>query len=105
MVPNNSLSFRLEFPCSNNVVEYEALVIGLISALQIEIQKLRVQGDSKLVIHQINGVLALKENAIAFYQAVVQKLIKLCLSIQFEHVHDIINMLWIINFGFQDRHS
>lgn len=30
-----SLSFRLEFPYSNNVVEYEALVIGVISFLQM----------------------------------------------------------------------
>lgn len=29
-----SLSFTLDFPCSNNVAEYEALVIGLVSALQ-----------------------------------------------------------------------
>lgn len=31
------LSFRLDFPYSNNVTEYEALVIGLVSTLQMRI--------------------------------------------------------------------
>lgn len=47
-----SLSFRLEFPCSKNVVEYEALVIMLIFTLQIGIRRLRLQRDSKLVIRR-----------------------------------------------------
>lgn len=43
-------SFRLEFHCSDDEAEYEALVIRVISALQMKIQKLRVQGDLELVI-------------------------------------------------------
>lgn len=35
---NVSLSFRLEFPYSNNVKEYEALVIGSVLVLQMGIQ-------------------------------------------------------------------
>lgn len=35
-----SLSFRPDFPCSNNEAEYETLVIGLVSALRMRIQKL-----------------------------------------------------------------
>lgn len=33
-----TLTFRLEFPCSNNVGEFEALVIGLISTWKREIK-------------------------------------------------------------------
>lgn len=58
---NISLSFKLEFPCSNNVVEYGALLLGLISAPKLGVQKLLVQGDSKLVIEQINREFALKK--------------------------------------------
>lgn len=32
-----SLSFKLNFPCSKNEAEYEALVIGLMSALEVGI--------------------------------------------------------------------
>lgn len=31
-----SLSFKLEFPCSNNVTDYAALLLRLISALKLE---------------------------------------------------------------------
>lgn len=81
-----ALSFRLEFLCSNNVVEYKTLVIKLISALQMRIRKLQVQRDSNLLIQQINEEFVLKESALAFYRVAVQKLIKLFSSIQFGHV-------------------
>lgn len=45
------LYFRLKFSYLNNIAKYEALVIGLISTLQMSIQKLQVWGDSKLIIH------------------------------------------------------
>lgn len=68
------------------MAEYEALVIGLVSALRMGVQKLRVQGDSKLIIQQVNGEFSLKEGALASYRTAVQKLMKLFSSIQFEHV-------------------
>lgn len=39
---NISHSFKLEFPCTYNEAEYEAVVIGLTSALRMEIQRLLV---------------------------------------------------------------
>lgn len=71
-----SLSLKLDFPYSDNVVEYEDLVINLFSALQIGIRRLRVYGDSKLVVQQVNGEFFLKEGALASYLTVVQKLTK-----------------------------
>lgn len=62
-----SLSFKPEFPCSNNVVEYEGLLLGLIAALKLGVKKLRVQGDSKLIIEQVNGEFALKEAVLVEY--------------------------------------
>lgn len=55
-----SLSFKLEFPCSNNGAEYEVRTIGLAFTLHMEVRKLRMQGDSGLII-QHNGEFALKE--------------------------------------------
>lgn len=45
-----------------------------------------MQGDSKLVIQQINGKFSLKESTLAFYPTAVQKLVKHLLSVQFDHV-------------------
>jgi len=47
-------SYRLLFPCTNNIVEYEALVIGLKMAAEWQIKELHVYGDSQLVINQVN---------------------------------------------------
>jgi probable phosphoglycerate mutase len=48
---NKSLiSCRLEFQCTNNIVEYEALIHGLRKALDMKVKLLRMFGDSKVVI-------------------------------------------------------
>lgn len=41
---------KLHFPCSNNEAEYEALVIRLNATKRLGIRKLKVFGDSELVI-------------------------------------------------------
>lgn len=45
-----SLSFKIDFPYSYNDGEYETFVIELIFVLQIRIQRLCIQDDSKLII-------------------------------------------------------
>ena len=45
-----ALSFKLEFPCSNNMAEYEAYLTRLAMALEIGVKHLRVLGNSNLVI-------------------------------------------------------
>jgi len=46
-------SQRLQFPCTNNVAEYEALVQGLLLALQKKVRVVQVFGDSELVVKQV----------------------------------------------------
>ncbi|XP_075652159.1 uncharacterized protein LOC142622552 [Castanea sativa] len=45
-----ALSFKLEFPYSNNTAEYEAYLTGLATALEMRVKHLRVIGDSNLVV-------------------------------------------------------
>jgi len=49
------LSFKLEFEATNNVVEYEALLLGLQAAINLNIGCLTVFGDSELVVKQIRN--------------------------------------------------
>jgi ribonuclease HI len=46
-------SYRLEYHCTNNIVEYEALIIGLNLAIDRGITHLRVIGDSDLIVSQV----------------------------------------------------
>jgi hypothetical protein len=50
-----SLSYKLEFEATNNVVEYEALVLGLTDAKEMGIQGVAVFGDAELVVQQIRN--------------------------------------------------
>jgi ribonuclease HI len=44
---------RLHFVASNNIAEYEALVIGLRIAIELRVRHLEVRGDSQLVVDQV----------------------------------------------------
>src|SRR3954471_24154567 len=48
-------SFSLTEPCTNNVAEYNALLIGLQLAHQLGVRNLQAYGDSKLVVNQLHG--------------------------------------------------
>ena len=64
-----ALSFKLEFPCSNNTAEYEAYLTRLATALEIGVKHLRVLDDSNLVVCQTKGSFSLKEPSLAPYRA------------------------------------
>ncbi|XP_028550146.1 uncharacterized protein LOC114579513 [Dendrobium catenatum] len=48
-------SYSLIEPRTNNEAEYEALIAGLELAINMQIVKLRIHGDSQLIIKQIDG--------------------------------------------------
>ena len=60
-----ALSFKLEFPYSNNMVEYKAYLTRLAMALEMGVKHLRVLGDSNLVVCQTKGSFSLKEPSLA----------------------------------------
>ena len=64
-----ALSFKLEFPCSNNTAEYEAYLTRLATALEMGVEHLKVLVDSNLVVCQTKGSFSLKEPSLAPYRA------------------------------------
>ena len=69
-----ALSFKLEFPRLNNTKKYEVYLTGLATSLEMEIQHLRVMGDSNLVVCQTKRSFSLKEPNLARYRAMAQKM-------------------------------
>ena len=63
-----ALSFKLEFPCSKNIAEYEAYLTGLATTLKIGIKHLKVIEDFNLVVYQAKGSFSLKEPSLAPYR-------------------------------------
>ncbi|XP_026428928.1 uncharacterized protein LOC113324859 [Papaver somniferum] len=62
-----SFAFKLYFECSNNVAEYEALILGLRLEEELNMGSIDVKGDSKLVTNQISGDFQVKESHLAPY--------------------------------------
>ena len=63
------LSFKLEFPYSNNTAKYETYLTKLATALEMGVKHLRVLGDSNLVVCQTKESFSLKELSLAPYRA------------------------------------
>ncbi|OMO51231.1 hypothetical protein CCACVL1_29920 [Corchorus capsularis] len=53
-----SMAFKLDFQCTNNQTEYEALILGLNTAKIIGVTELCIIGDFNLVVKQTNGEFA-----------------------------------------------
>jgi len=80
-----ALSFKLEFPCSNNTAKYEAYLTGLASTLEMGVKHLKVMGDSNLVVYQTKGSFTLKEPSLAPYRAMAQKMKEKFSTFEIEH--------------------
>jgi ribonuclease HI len=69
------LSFKLEFETTNNIAEYEALVLGLRVAKDMKIEELSVFGDAKLIVHQVKNIYQAKHPRLRTYKNEVWDLI------------------------------
>jgi len=52
---HHPVAAKLIFPCTNNIAEYEACILGLQATIEIGVVKLKVFGDSMLIILQTVG--------------------------------------------------
>ncbi|XP_074374210.1 uncharacterized protein LOC141714597 [Apium graveolens] len=64
--------FVLDFPNTNNEAEYKVLIAGLGLARAARAKNLKVCGDSRLVVAQVNGEFEAKDNTMAKYLRVVK---------------------------------
>ncbi|XP_070046583.1 uncharacterized protein [Nicotiana tomentosiformis] len=85
------VSAKLRFPCTNNMAEYEAYILGLNLAVDINIQELLIIGDSDLLVHQVQGEWATKNTKILPYLYHVQEMMRRFTKIEFRHVPRIQN--------------
>ena len=79
-------SFALNELCSNNVVEYQALIIGLQMAIEMGISQLEIFRDSKLVINQILEQYDVKKEDLVPYCKYAKKLLANFEAITLEHI-------------------
>ncbi|KAK4706481.1 hypothetical protein R3W88_033959 [Solanum pinnatisectum] len=79
------MASKLQFNCTNNMVEYEAYILCLKIAIDMNVHELLVIGDLDLLIHQVQGEWAVKNQKITPYVQYIQKLCKRFHKIEFRH--------------------
>ena len=81
------LSYNLEFETTNNIDEYEALVLGLRAAKDMAIDCLVVFGDSELIINRARNIYQAKQLRLKKYKNEVWDLIdNLFLAFKFSFI-------------------
>ena len=69
------MSCILEFICTNNTAEYEALIQGLKKALDLKVKILIAFGDSEIIVRQVCNSIHCLSNHLQSYQREVWNLI------------------------------
>ena len=79
-------SFTLTSAISNNAAEYEALIIGLEIAHNMELNTLTIYGDSQLIINQLLGIYAVKKEGLVPYFQREKELMAMFDDLKVQHV-------------------
>jgi ribonuclease HI len=69
-------AIRLEFACTNNEAEYEALIQGMILAQEMKIDHIIVTGNFELVINQVTQRYKIKKERLKLYFKRVNELME-----------------------------
>ncbi|XP_019261970.1 PREDICTED: uncharacterized protein LOC109239833 [Nicotiana attenuata] len=79
-------SFTLTQHWTNNVAEYQALILGLKMAVDMRQLQLHIYGDSELVINRLLGSYEVKKPELRPYHGYAQKLIGWLGNVTLQHV-------------------
>ncbi|KAI8529927.1 hypothetical protein RHMOL_Rhmol11G0013400 [Rhododendron molle] len=69
------LAFKLHLDVTNNQAEYQACIVGMEAALTLGVEKLKVIGDSNLIVSQANGNWKVCEERLMLYHQDLEDLI------------------------------
>ena len=68
-------ALKLDFPTTNNEAEYEALIAGLGLTGVLRVKDLKVCGDPRLVVSQVNGEFEARDETMSKYLRFVKAII------------------------------
>jgi ribonuclease HI len=89
----HNFSYRLEFACTNNVIEFEALILGIENAFNLGCCRLFIFGDYELIINLVKRIYTPYNKLLKRYTQVVWKLISNLLSFNTTHIRRDMNSM------------
>jgi len=82
----HKFSYRLEFACTNNVTEFEALILGIENTFNLGCYHLTVFWDSSLVVNLVRRIYTPSNKLLKIYTKAVWYLISNILSFNITHI-------------------
>ena len=79
-------AFRLNFKCTNNMAEYEALILGLQIIKNLGGKRIAIMGDSELIVKQIKGDYSVYNPRLSRYRETILDLINDLLECNFSTI-------------------
>ncbi|GKV46142.1 hypothetical protein SLEP1_g53149 [Rubroshorea leprosula] len=80
------IAIKLDFACTNNIAEYEACIVGIHVALDMNVRDLEIYGDLALIICQTKGDWQTKDPKLIPYHQYLETLIKKFRFISLNHM-------------------
>ena len=81
------LAFADCYPTTNNIVKYEACILGLETALELGIRRMEIFSDSNLVIRQIQGDWKTRDVKFRPYHAYLELLVGRFDDLSYTHLY------------------
>jgi ribonuclease HI len=96
----HNLSYRLEFACSNNVIEFKALLLGIENALNLGCGHFSVFRNSELVVNVIRKICFPSNEMMEQYSQTIWEIVSNLLSFNITHVKKELNSIadWLAVF-------
>ena len=89
----HNFSYRLEFVCTNNVIEFEALLLGIENAYNLGCGHLTIFGDFELVVNLVCKIYSPSNKLMKCYTQTIWVLISNLLSFNITHVKKELNSI------------
>ncbi|CAL2248223.1 unnamed protein product [Prunus armeniaca] len=86
-----ALSFKLNFPCTNNKAEYEAFIMGMSTTREMGVERIKIIGDSNMMLSQLQGNFTVKESTLASYRTIAKGLVHSFKQVMLEHISGVTN--------------
>ena len=80
------IACRLQFECTNNVAEYEALVQGIRKAIDMGVKVIECVGDSEIIVKQVRNHIHFLSPHLINYQKLIRDLTNCFLAFNIKSV-------------------
>ena len=105
-------AYRLNFRCTNNMAEYEAILLGLKLVKSLQAIKVSILGDSDLVIQQVKGNFVTNDKRLRSYRSAAGELLQSFTEFQITkipkihnlHAHSLATFASTCKLPFESRH-